>query len=107
MSQLTLNNFNPKTNIGWPDQAQQAHLGIANTHWNYVDGNFETYCSREVLIQKEEETQTIKITTDYQASDTENTILLVFLFIGFSIQERKKTKEMKRINNTVSIIWSK
>jgi len=105
--QLTLNNFDPRTNIEWPDQAQQVHLGIAHAQWNYVDGSFETHYSREVLIQKEEEPQTIQLTTDYHASDTENTIQLVFLFIGFSIQERKKVKEMKRINNTVSIIWSK
>lgn len=105
--QLTLHNFDPRTNIDWPDQSQQVHFGIAHAHWNYVDGSFETYYSREVVIQKEEETQTIKITTDYQGSDAENTIQLVFLFIGFSMQERKKTKELKRINNTISIIWSK
>jgi hypothetical protein len=105
--QLTLNNFNPKTNIDWPDQAQQVHLGIAHAHWNFVAGSFETYYSREVIIEKEEEIQTIKLTVEDQALDTENSIQLVFLFVGFSIQERKKTKEMKRINNTISIIWSK
>ena len=106
LRQLTLNNFNPKTNIDWPDQAQQVHLAIAHARWNYEAGNFETDYSLEIVLQKEEEAQTIKFTTDCQASDTENTIQLVFLFIGFSIQERKKTKELKRINNTVSIIWS-
>lgn len=106
-SQLTLTNFNLKTNIDWPDQAQQVHLGLAHARWNYEAGNFETDYSREVVLQKEEVTQTIKLTTNYQASDSENTMQLVFLFIGFSIQERKKTKELKRINNTISIIWSK
>ncbi len=107
MSQLTLSNFNPKTNIDWPDQAQQVHLGIAHAHWNYEAGSFDTHYSREVVLQKEEVTKTIKLTTDYLASDVQNSIQLVFLFIGFSIQECKKTKELKRINNTVSIIWSK
>jgi hypothetical protein len=105
--QLTLSNFSPKTNIDWPEEAQQVHLGIAHSYWNYVDGSFETHYSKEVLLKNEEGAQTIKLTTDCQEVVIENSIQLVFFFVGFSMQERKKTKELKRINNTISIIWSK
>jgi hypothetical protein len=105
--QLTLHNFCPKTNIDWPEEAQQVHLGIAHVHWNYVDGSFETHYSQEVLLKNEEETQTIKLTTDCQEVRKENGIQLVFFFVAFSIQERNKTRELKRINNSVSIVWSK
>ena len=80
---------------------------IAN--WNYTDNKFETLYSQEVVLKKEEETQTIILTTDKlkTETETENSIQLLYLFIGFSTQERKKTKELKRANNTVTIIWSK
>jgi len=106
-SQLTINDFNPKKDIDWPEEAQYVHIAIAQSNWYYLENKFETHYSEEVILRKEEEKQTIKISSDYKEPKTENNIQLVFLFIGFSIQDRKKTKELKRSNNTVSIIWSK
>lgn len=106
-SQLTFNNFNPKKYIDWPEESQNVHIAIALTNWDYVEGKFETHYSQEVIVQKEAEIQTIILPTETPEQQTENNIQLLYLFIGFSIQHRKKTKELKRINNTVSIIWSK
>ena len=107
LSQLTLTNFNPNSDIDWPDEAHQVHIGIAHARWNYSEGRFETHYSQEVVLRKEAETQSIKLTTDYREPRIGNSIQLLFFFIAFSVQERKKTKELKRINNTISIIWSK
>ena len=104
---LTIANFNPKTHIDWPEKADNVHLAIAIANWNYKDNKFETLYSQEVVLKKEEETQTILLTTEKPEPTTENNIQLGYLFIGFSTQERKKTKELKRDNNTVTIIWSK
>lgn len=104
---LTIENFNPEASIDWPEKANNVHLAIARSNWNYIDNKFETRYSQEIVIQKEEETQTIKITTENREPKTENNIQLLYFFIGFSIQDRKKTKELKRANNTVTIIWSK
>ena len=106
-SQLTFNNFNPKKHIDWPEESQNVHIAMALANWDYVEGTFETHYSQEEIIQKEQEIQTIILTTANEKPKTENSIQLLYLFIGFSIQDRKKTKELKRINNTVAIILSK
>ena len=104
---LTIENFDPETHIDWPEKADNVHVAIAKANWNYIENKFETHYSEEVVIKKEEEAQTITLTTENQEPKTINNIQLLYLFIGFSIQERKKTKELKRSNNTVTIIWSK
>ncbi|MBF6640273.1 hypothetical protein IVB69_02145 [Flavobacterium sp. J49] len=103
-SLLTINNFNPKTSIDWPENAQQVHLAIARSNWNYTESKFTTHFSEEIILQKEEATTNLQLQTSIPPS---NHLQLLYLFIGFSTQERKKTKELKRSNNTVTIIWSK
>lgn len=105
--QLTLPNFDPQKSVDWPEKAQQVHIGIAHASWNYEIGSYETHYSEEVVLKKEEDIQTIELTTDCRDVRRENSIQLLFFFVAFSILERKKTKELKRINNTLSIIWSK
>lgn len=104
---LSIADFNPETHIDWPDKADNVHLAIANANWNYVENKFETHYSQEIVLKKEEESQNIILTTENREPKTDNNIRLLYLFIGFSTQERKKTKELKRSNNTVTIIWSK
>lgn len=104
---INLKNFNPKTDLDWPEEAEQVHFGLAHAHCNHVDDTFETYYNQEVVFQKDEEVQTIQLGTDYKAPTVGNNVALVFLFIGFSVQECKKTKALKRIHNTVSISWSR
>ncbi len=104
---LTMEHFNPKIDLDWPEEAEQVHLGIAHAHWNYIDGVFETFYSQEVVLEKETAARNIKMMTEYKDSTAPKYIQLLFFFIAFSVQDRKKTKELKRINNTVSIIWSK
>jgi hypothetical protein len=103
-SQLTIENFNPKTDIEWPENADLVHLAIARANWNYEENKFTTLFSEELLFPKEEKTTKLQLQTNIPPG---NHLQLVYMFIGFSIQERKKTKELKRCNNTVSIIWSK
>lgn len=107
MNSLTIENFNPETHIDWPEKADNVHVAIAKADWNYIDNKFETHYSQEVVLKKDEVQQTIKLTTENQELKTESNMQLLYLFIGFSIQERKKRKELKRSNNTVTIIWSK
>lgn len=103
-SQLTIENFNPKTAINWPEKAEQVHLAIARSNWDYQENKFTTEFSEEIILKKEDEITIIKLQTNIPEG---NHLQLLYLFIGFSIQDRKKTKELKRSNNTVTIIWSK
>ena len=104
---LTIEGFIPETHVDWPEKADNVHLAIATANWNYSDNKFETHYSQEIIIKKEAESQSIILTSENREPTTNNNIQLLYLFIGFSTQERKKTKELKRANNTVTIIWSK
>ena len=104
---LTIEGFIPETQVDWPEKADNVHLAIATANWNYSDNKFETHYSQEIIIKKEAESQSIILTSENREPTTNNNIQLLYLFIGFSTQERKKTKELKRANNTVTIIWSK
>jgi hypothetical protein len=102
-SQITINKLNPKKHIDWPEEAEFVSIAIARANWNYIDDTFTTEYSSEILIDKEEKPLDIKLETKIP---TGNHVQLTFLFIGFSLKNRKTTKELKRNNNTVSIIWS-
>lgn len=105
LNQLTVPKFNPKKHIFWPEtECDNVHLAIATANWNYIENKFTTEYSEELIINKEQKPIDIVLKTN---QPQENDLKLVFIFIGFSIQERKKVKELKRSNNTVSIIWSK
>lgn len=103
-SLFSINSFTPTEHIDWPEQAQQVHLAIARANWNYIDNKFTTEYSDEIIFEKNEIPSDISLRT---ATPEGNHLQLLFLFIGFSFKDRKKTKELKRSNNTVSIIWSR
>jgi hypothetical protein len=100
--QFCIKSFNPAEHIDWPENAQQIHLAIAHANWNYRDNKFTTCYSQEIILEKNENTTHLFL--ESKKPEVEN-LLLLFLFIGFSIKDRKKTKELKRSNNTVSILW--
>lgn len=101
--QFSITSFDPTEHINWPESAQQLHLAIARANWNYIDNNFTTCYSQELIIDKNENTFDIYLKVENPESSH---LQLLFLFIGFSTIHRKKIKELKRANNTVSIIWS-
>lgn len=86
---FTIPVFNPETDINWPEKADNVHIAITLANWNYIDNKFETRHSQEIVVQKkeEEEIQNITLTTENLKPITENDIQLLYLFIGFSIQE--------------------
>ena len=105
LNQLTVPKFNPKKHILWPEtECDNVHLAIATANWNYIENKFTTEYSEELILNKEQKPIDIVLKTKQPEG---NDLKLVFIFIGFSIQERKRIKELKRSNNTVSIIWSK
>ena len=110
-NQFTIKSFNPKKHIDWPEKADNIHIATAYTIWNFNQKKFETHYSQEIIINKEEDIQNIALTIEKKELskilDPEHTIELAYCFIGFSIQERKKTKELKRAFNTLTIIHSK
>lgn len=101
--QFIMNAFNPAEHIDWPENAQQMHLAIARANWNYIDNKFSTCYSEEIILEKNENNFDICLKTEKPEGEF---LQLLFLFIGFSIRDRKKTKELKRANNTVSILWA-
>lgn len=108
---FTIEKLNLKKHIDWPEKADNIHIATAYTIWNFNQKKFETHYSQEIIINKEEDIQNIALTIEKKELskilDPEHTIELAYCFIGFSIQERKKTKELKRAFNTLTIIHSK
>ena len=85
-------------------------IGKAHSYWtslsllptgNYIDNKFTACYSQELILEKNENTTDIFI--EFEKPDGEH-LHLLFLFIGFSIKDKKRTKELKRSNNTMSII---
>lgn len=105
LNQLSLSRFNPKKHIVWPEtDCDTIHIAVASANWNCTENKFTTEYSEEIILNKEDKPTNILLETKAPEG---NDLKIVFLFIGFSIQERKKVKELPRINNTVAIIWSK
>lgn len=102
--QFTINSFNPAEDINWPEAAQLLHLAIASANWNYIENKFTTCYSQEITIEQNENTSDISLQVEKIEGEH---LQLLFVFIGFSSIDRKKIKELKRANNTVSIIWAK
>ncbi len=103
IGQFSIDSLNPTENINWPEGAQLLHLAMAHANWNYIEDKFTTCYSQEIIIDKNENTSNIDLKTEKPEG---NHLQLLFLFIGFSSIDRKKVKELKRSNNTVSIIWT-
>lgn len=105
-AELLFKKFDPAMDIDWPEQAQQVHLATAYCVWDYTGAKFNISYSEEVVIQKTESISEINLKTEYLPKSNDE-LELAFLFIGFSYQDRRKTKELKRSFNTVSVIWSR
>lgn len=105
-STLKSNNVNLSEDIDWPEKADNIHFAIARSNWNYLENKFETHYSQEIIFNKEIENELQSIILKVE-KPMEQHFEFLFLFIGFSIQERKRTKELKRAFNTLSIIWTK
>ncbi|PWA04026.1 hypothetical protein [Flavobacterium psychrotolerans] len=93
--------FNPLKLLDWPELANQVHLAVARTNWNYKENTFNTTYSEEITYPKE----AIKIDIDLKLEIPEgNNLQMVYLFIGFSIKDKKRTIPLKRKYNTVTLI---
>ena len=101
-SQFIINSFNPAKHIDWPEKAGQVHLAIARANWNYIDHTFNTVFSEEIILKIDEMPTDLYLKTEIPEG---NHFELLYLFIGFSNQDRKGIKELKRAYNTVSVIW--
>ncbi|MFV8271545.1 hypothetical protein ACNQGP_16640 [Flavobacterium sp. GT2N3] len=100
---LTFNNFFAKENLDWPEEATHVHLETATTNWDFENDTFQTFYSTALILNKEAEKQTIKITTEKLLG---NQLHLTFLFIGFLKQNRKKQIFLHRKYNTATVIAS-
>jgi hypothetical protein len=102
-STFTINNFNPKTDINWPEEATQVHLALCRANWDYNDNEYTAEFSEEIILENADTESHLQLTTKIPKG---NQLKLAYLFIGFSTKVRNKTKELKRSNNTTTIFWS-
>jgi hypothetical protein len=100
-SEFRINKFNPKKDINWPEKGQYVHLALIRANWNYTNNTFVTFNSEEIIFEKEDKPSNLSLKTEIPEGKE---LQLVFLFIAFSTIHRKQLKELKRANNTISII---
>ena len=98
---VTLIDFTASQDVDWPEEATHVHFSAATANWDFENNTFDTCYSKEIILDKESEKQTIILTTDKPIG---NHLHLTFLFIGFAKQERKKHKILHRKNNTATLI---
>jgi hypothetical protein len=102
-STFTINNFNTKTDINWPEEATHVHLALCRANWDYANNEYDVEFSEEIILENEGTKSHLQLTTKIPKG---NQLQLAYLFIGFSTKVRNKTKELKRSNNTTTILWS-
>ncbi len=98
---LILNDFLAKEHLDWPEEATNVILATATTNWDFENDTFQTSYSTELILDKESEKQTIKITTEKPKGSQ---LHLTFLFVGFLKQDRKKQVFLHRRHNTNTVI---
>ena len=86
--------------IEWPETASQVHLAVAQSNWDYINDTFETAYSEEVVYNKEDKTIDITLKPEKLKGDQ---LVLLFVFIGFSENYKKKIRPLKRSFNSVTI----
>jgi hypothetical protein len=98
---ITLADFEAHKHLDWPEEATHVHLTSASANWDFENDTYDTCYSDEMILDKESAKQTIVLTTNKPKG---NNLCLLFLFIGFSKQERKKQKFLHRKYNTTTIV---
>ncbi|EIA07093.1 hypothetical protein [Flavobacterium frigoris] len=98
---VTLTDLIAKKHLDWPEEATHVHLSSATANWDFENDSFDSCYSDEIILTKESEKQTLILQTNKPMG---NHLYLIFLFIGFAKQERKKYKMLHRKNNTTTII---
>lgn len=98
---VTLTDLIAKKHLDWPEEATHAHLSSATANWDFENDSFDSCYSDEIILTKESEKQTLILQTNKPMG---NHLYLIFLFIGFAKQERKKYKMLHRKTNTTTII---
>lgn len=98
---ISLPAFHPKEHLQWPsEEATQVQLQMATANWDAANNTFETCYGEEIIWDKNETSQLLLKTQIPEGSNWK----VVFLYIGFAIQERRKIKPLHRKHNTVTII---
>lgn len=101
-NKLNLQEINPEQDFYWPEEeANQVHLQLAIANWNSKEDLCENQYSNEIILEKTNTTSKIDFTVKSLSSKE---IVIAFLFIGFSIKKRNKTKLLHRKWNTTTII---
>lgn len=100
-----LTSINVVQDILWPEpEANQLHLQLAIANWNCKDDKFENQYSNEIILEKVNSKKII----DFKVEQLQTKKLwIVYLFIGFSNKEQRKTKHLHKKWNTTTIIGIK
>ena len=99
---INLSRINVEEDIIWPEpEANQIHFQIAIANWNYLEDNFETQYSNEIILERANKKNVLSFNLDKLQNKN---LWIAYLYIGFSNKERRKTKQLHKKWNTATII---
>ena len=99
--QVEVNGFNSLTHLDWPATATHAQICVARSRWDFEGRAFETHYSDLYTFEKESAAHDLQL----KVAAPQNTGWeLLYMYIGFSVKERKQLKPLKRVNNTVTLV---
>lgn len=87
--------------LDWPEDATHVHFAAAVASWDYVNNTFETIYSEDVIVAKTNDVKDISLSL---TRPEHMGLKLVFFFVGFAKQERKKYALLHRVYNTATVI---
>lgn len=98
---VLLTDFNPVNHLDWPtEEASHVHLQMAVSDWDPITDTSKTCYSEEIVLEKNQ-IGTITLSTEIPEG---NNWKIIFLFIGFALEHRRKHKPLDKKHNTVTII---
>lgn len=98
---LLFTGFIPELALDWPENTSHAVLGIARSRWDFENRYFSTVYSDEQVVAKTD----TPIDLVFTAGNPEGAGWeLLYVFIGFGVQARRRMKWAKRIHNTVGLV---
>ena len=100
LGQLEISGFNPLQDLDWPAEATHVEFCVGRTNWDFESTVFATQYSPLLCLEKSSPVLDLHLAVE-EAKGAGRSLL--YFYIGFLKQKRKRILGMKRIHNTVSL----
>jgi len=97
---IEVTGFDLLKDLDWPDEATHAEFCVGSANWDFTSTVFDTHYSELICLEKTSPIVDLHLKVE-EAKGAGRSLL--YFYIGFLKQKRKRVLPMKRIHNTVSL----